>query len=87
MKTKPPIFITKNDPFASPAALHFERVSILPLLVELDHRITASTTQFSYCTFPIWQLFHKYGHPIIALNLVKKKEKRARESKLAIALT
>ncbi|EDQ91384.1 uncharacterized protein MONBRDRAFT_15000, partial [Monosiga brevicollis MX1] len=57
MKAKPPISIARADPFASAAAMHFER------------------------------LFHKFGAPIIAFDLVKKKERRPRESILLNAYT
>ena len=93
MKAKPPIHLARSDPFASPAALHFEKVRPLHFgfffkaaecralgrLVHLpsDHR----------CPPRRFQLFHKYGQPIVVVNLVKRKEKRLREGKLTIGLT
>ena len=35
----------------------------------------------------VWQLFHKYGTPVVIVNLVKRKEKKPRESILYDALT
>ena len=30
MKAKPPIYVARADPFASAAAMHFDRVKLLP---------------------------------------------------------
>lgn len=92
MKAKPPIHLARSDPFASPAALHFEKVRPLPSgFYKTTERMTSGRLvhpQSDPRRPPHHvQLFHKYGQPVVVVNLVKRKEKRLREGKLTIGLT